>query len=75
LSYAEKQSKVNLTPTIQANQDEKTIQIYNVDGKISVMSFNRVYDENTNQSRFFENSGVADLLSKSLKGFTILFKS
>ena len=75
LSYAEKQSKVNLTPTIQANQDEKTIQIYNVDGKISVMSFNRVYDENTNQSRFFENSGVEDLLSKSLKGFTILFKS
>ncbi|KAJ3346662.1 Kinesin- protein 12 [Kappamyces sp. JEL0680] len=69
LSKTEKLSKANLTPTVQANEDEKTLQVYNADGKISVMSFNRVYDESSSQTFFFDNSGVTDLLALALKGY------
>jgi hypothetical protein len=68
LNSIEKQSKANATITIQANDDEKTLQIYNTDGKISVMSFDRVVGESSGQKLFFENSNVTDLICQALKG-------
>jgi hypothetical protein len=68
LNKNEKQSKANSTTTIQANDDEKTLQIYNADGKITVMSFDRVAGESRDQNIFFEFSNVTDLIGQALRG-------
>ena len=68
MNAIEKQSRANTSTTIQANDDGKTLQIYNSDGKISVMSFDRVVGESTDQKLFFDISYVTDLISQGLKG-------
>lgn len=65
----ETQSKLSQTPTVQSNHDDKTLQIYNADGKVSAMSFNRVYSDSCDQQSFFETSGAVEMISQSLKGY------
>lgn len=69
LNKTERQSKANSTTSIQANDDQKTLQIYNADGKITVMSFDRVAGESSDQNVFFEFSNVTDLIGQALKGY------
>jgi hypothetical protein len=44
------------------------MQIYNQDGKITVMGFDRVYDESINQKILFEEAGVKDHIIQALSG-------
>ncbi|KAJ2998982.1 Kinesin- protein 12 [Globomyces sp. JEL0801] len=69
LNKNEKQLRVNSNPAVQANNDSKTLQLYLPDGKISVMSFSRVYGTSTNQNLFYSDSGVSDLINQALNGY------
>jgi hypothetical protein len=59
----------NQSPTLQVNNDAKSLQVYNPDGKISVMGFNRVYSESTSQELLFEESGIKDLILQAMSGY------
>lgn len=70
LNSTESQFKPNNCRTIQTNDDSKTLQIYGTDNKISAFSFNRVFDEQSDQKTFFETSGVSLLIPQALLGYT-----
>jgi hypothetical protein len=68
LNSIEKESKPNQAPIVQSNNDEKTLQVHTPDGKVTAMSFNRVYNGACAQQSFFETSGAVEMISQSLKG-------
>ncbi|KAJ3272809.1 Kinesin- protein 12 [Terramyces sp. JEL0728] len=65
----EKHHRINAKPAVRVNDDGKTVQLYSPDGKISVMSFNRVFDEDSDQKVMFSESGVTELIHQALKGY------
>ncbi|KAJ3272822.1 Kinesin- protein 12 [Terramyces sp. JEL0728] len=65
----EKHHRINAKPAVRVNDDGKTVQLYNPDGKISVMSFNRVFAEDSDQKVMFSESGVTELIHQALKGY------
>jgi hypothetical protein len=67
-SEVEKQIRANSSTTVQANNDRQTLQIYNPDGKITVMGFDKVYDSTINQNILFTESGVCNQILQALAG-------
>jgi hypothetical protein len=69
LNSLEMDMRANHSPTLQVNNDAKSLQVYNADGKITVMGFNRVYSDNTSQELLFEESGIKDLILQAMSGY------
>jgi hypothetical protein len=69
MNKLENELRANSNPTVQVNNDSKSVQIYNTDGKITVMGFNHVYNDNTSQDSLFEASGVKDLVLQAMTGY------
>ncbi|KAH6597859.1 hypothetical protein BASA50_004203 [Batrachochytrium salamandrivorans] len=54
---------------VYATEDENAVQAYTPSGQISVMPFDRVFDEDTGQTRFFEESGIQQLIIQAINGY------
>jgi hypothetical protein len=56
------------TKILECDKNHRSIWIASQDGRDRPLSFNRVYDQDVTQGRFFEESGIKDLINKSLDG-------
>ena len=55
---------------ISCESDHRTLNILGPDGRARPLTFNRVYDIDVTQDRFFEESGIKELVNKALEGFS-----
>jgi hypothetical protein len=60
--------KNGYTQILECDANHRSIWIASQDGRDRPLSFNRVYDQDVSQGRFFEESGIKDLICKSLDG-------
>nr|KAJ3418463.1 Kinesin- protein 12 [Polyrhizophydium stewartii] len=61
----------NQAKIVQSSPDGAAVMAYSPDGRVTSMSFNKVFDEGTGQADFFEQSGVRDLVVQALHGYAV----
>ena len=61
--------KNGYTKILECDANHRSLWIASQDGRDRPLTFNRVYDQDVSQGRFFEESGIKDLIHKSLDGY------
>ena len=59
------------TNVIQCEANNRSLQVLGLDGRSRPLTFNRVYDPNVSQERFFEESGIKELIVQAIDGYSI----
>lgn len=63
--------KNGYSPVIDCANDGETLFVNGPDGRSRALTFNRVYDQNSTQEIFFNQSGIKELISQAMEGYSI----
>jgi hypothetical protein len=56
---------------VYCETDNRTLNVVGPDGIDRPLTFNRVYDQDVKQDRFFEESGIKELIGQALEGYSV----
>jgi hypothetical protein len=63
--------KNGFTKAVECDPGHRSLRIVASDGRERPLTFNRVYDQDVSQNRFFEESGIKELVDQALDGFSV----
>lgn len=63
--------KNGFTKAVECDPGHRSLRIVATDGRERPLTFNRVYDQDVSQNRFFEESGIKELVDQALDGFSV----